>query len=58
MRMWIDEARRDDQVGGIDNLLRALGDFANFDDLAVGDRNVCAPRGSVGTINHCAVSDQ
>jgi hypothetical protein len=38
MRVRVDEPGRDDQVGRVDCFLRALGDFADFDDLAVCDR--------------------
>ena len=34
MRMRIDEARRHNQVGRVDRLLRALVDLADLDDLA------------------------
>jgi hypothetical protein len=58
MGVRVDKAGRDYQVGGIDNFLRALGDLANFDDAAVRDRDICAPRRSARTIDHCSIFDQ
>jgi len=58
MRVRVDEPGRDDQVGRVDCFLRALGDFADFDDLAVCDRDIGAPRRSAGPIDHCSVFDQ
>ena len=58
MRVRVDEAGRDDQVGRIDNLLRALGDLADLDDLAARNRDIGAPRRATGTINDRSVFNQ
>src|SRR6266851_741014 len=58
MGVRIDEAGRDDEVRGVDNFLRALGDLANLGDPAIRDRDIRAPRRSAGTIDHCSVLDQ
>src|SRR5258707_4585314 len=38
--MWIDEARRDDQLRGVDLALRAFGHFADLHDAIAIDRHI------------------
>ena len=54
----IDKAGGDSQIRRVNNLLCAGGDFTNFSDLAIRDRDIGLDRLCAGTINHSAILNQ
>jgi hypothetical protein len=55
--MWIDEARRDDQVRRIDGFRTAVGNFSDLRDLPILDCDVGAPPKCARTIDERSVLD-
>src|SRR5208283_1919453 len=58
MGMRIDEAGRHDEVAGVDDLARAVLDFADFGDASAADCDVGLKARRAGAVNHGAVADQ
>jgi hypothetical protein len=58
MGVRIDEARRHNQIRGVDYFLRALHDRADFGYLASGDRDVSAPGLAARAVHDRAILDQ
>jgi hypothetical protein len=56
--MRVDEPGSDNQVRGVDDLSRTIGDFANRDNATPGDGDVCAKRWRARTVYHSAVLNE
>jgi hypothetical protein len=54
----IDEPGGDDQVPGVDDLLRSVGDFADLGDLAAADGDIRAVARRAGAVNDRAIFDE
>ena len=57
MRVRIDEARRDDETRGIDDLARVIVDHAHLDDTPVEDAHVFACARRTGAVDDGAADD-
>ena len=57
MGMRIDKARRDNQIGCVDNAARAVADLADLRDPALLNRHVGAAPERAGPVNHSSVAN-
>ena len=58
VRVGIDEPGGDDQVPGVDDLLRPVGDFADLGNLAAADGDIRAVAWRAGAVNDRAILDE
>jgi len=58
MGVRVDEARRDNQVRGVDRFFRAFRHLADFGDFARCNRDIGALRFGAGAVDHGAILDK
>src|SRR5260370_34551499 len=55
--MWIDEARRDDQIRRVDGFRGAVRHFPDLGDLSILYCDVGAPSKGAGAVDNCSILD-